>query len=69
MVAASLIAVFPTGGSGRHFQGQLVQIHRGEEVSDALILSQAQVVLRPFQREPRGRSEGDKALLLFRRGL
>lgn len=52
-----------------HILGQLVQVNRGEEVSDALILCQAQEVLLPIKREGQGWSEGDKALLVFRGGL
>ncbi len=61
---------FQSGCSEKgYIQGQLFQVNRGEEVSDALILSQAQEVLPPIKREGQRRSEGDKALLIFRGGF
>lgn len=60
---------FPIGFSDRHIQGQLVQVNRGEEVSDALILSQAQEVFLAIHRERHRRSEGYEALLILRGGM
>lgn len=59
---------FQIGFSDWHIQGQLVQVNRGEEVSDALILSQAQEVFLAIHREGHRRSESYKALLIFRGG-
>lgn len=57
---------FKNGCSEGNIQWQLVQVNRGEEVSNALILSQTQEVLLSIKGEGQRWSEGDKALLIFR---
>lgn len=61
--------LFPKLLSDGQIQGQLFQVKRGEEVSDALVLSQAQEVLLPINRKVQRWSEGYKALLIFSRAL
>lgn len=61
--------LFPNWGSDHLIQEQLFQVSRGEEVSDAFVLSQTHEVLLPIEGKVQRWSEGYKALLVLSRLL